>query len=399
MVNKIEYYDNKTAHGIIIDWKEVFKRYKKLKIPADIWTPTHIDMNNKYIINISERSTGKTTNWLLLGMVLNSMYGTVIQYIRDDENNLRSHSHELFKAIEEYENGRYIEDLTEGKYNAVKIHWRKAYYCRKDEDGKIIDSSEEPFLQMLAITHSDDYKSSYNAPKGDLIIYDEFLTRNSKYIPNKFLNFCDILSTIIRKRKTPVVVLLANSVDFTNDFFKELEISKEIKNIKAGESKQIITEKGTPIYFENIGVKQTQIKKDINRLFFGFSNPQLSSITGGGNWSFANVPHIVNTDTDKTLDRTLYIQTDDGLLQAEFVLTEKRGIVCNIHPATRVYDDSTILTNGEILDIRYRFGFGFSEKCRLLWELYKRNKCFYDTNETGAIFENYVKKARVLRKG
>ena len=225
------------------------------------------------------------------------------------------------------------------------------------------------------------------------------MTRNSKYIPNKFLNFTDILSTIIRKRKTPIVVLLANSVDYTSDFFKELTISKEIKNIKAGESKQIVTDLGTRIYFENIGAKQTQIKKDINRLFFGFPNPQLSSITGGGTWSFANVPHIVKSDTDKVLDRTLYLQTDDGLLQAEFVMTEKRGIVCNIHPATRVYDDSTILTNGEILDTRYRFGFGYSEKCRLLWELYKRNKCFFDTNETGAIFENYVKKARVLRKG
>lgn len=393
----VKYYDNKKTHGIEYDYTAIFKEYKRLKIPVEFWTPSSELMKNKYNIFLSERSTGKTTQILLLGMVMNKLYGTQIQYIRQNVEMIKSNAIDIFKAIIEYNDGAYIKKLTDGRYNSIYIHWRRCYYCLTDENGKIIEQSSEPFMIMLSIDKSRNYKSSYNAPTGDLIIYDEFLKREC-YQPNEFINFMDLLSTIIRKRKSPVVFMLANGIDYTSHYWKELEISKEVKQLKRGEHLNIITEKGTPIYIEIIGTKKTKIRQEVNQLFFGFNNEKMNAITGGAEWSFDTVPHIKNSDTDKIINRDIRIDCDDVLLQVDITLTEDRGIIANIHPSTSTTEKSVILTNGEITAKNQLYGYG-NEITALLWKLYKSNRCYFDSNETGALFDNYVKVARINKRG
>lgn len=396
---EIKYYDNDEKHGIIIDWNAVFREFRKLKVPKDVYDPTTVPITSaKYIQLLSERSTGKTTNWLLIGMILYQMYGTITQYIRQTEDMIKpSIAGEIFKVILEYGDGKYIKAITNDKYNSIYIHWKKAYFCNKDENGKIIEQDPNNFLQFLSIDNNFDYKSTYNAPKGDLILYDEFIGKF--YRPNEYVDFMDLLSTIIRKRKTPVVVMLANSINYNSMYFKEFEISKEVKQIKTGQSKLITTEKGTTIYFEIIGLKLTAIKTEINRLFFGFNNPKLASITGGEQtWAFDPVPHIVNDDTDVYITRILRLDCDDVMLQLDVVRTEDRGLIVNVHECTRLYEDSIILTNGEIRQRNQLFGLGRGKLCKKVWELYKQNKFYYDSNETGSLVENYVKTYLQIRK-
>ena len=71
---------------IIIDWNEVKKEYKKLKVPKDLFNPLSEPLNNaKWFIELSERATGKTNNWLLIGLILNIKYGIIVQYCRETE--------------------------------------------------------------------------------------------------------------------------------------------------------------------------------------------------------------------------------------------------------------------------------------------------------------------------
>lgn len=396
---EIKYYDNDEKHGMIIDWNAVFREFRKLKVPKDVYDPTTVPITSaKYIQLLSERSTGKTTNWLLIGMILYQMYGTITQYIRQTEDMIKpSIAGEIFKVILEYGDGKYIKAITDSKYNSIYIHWKKAYFCNKDENGKIIEQDQNNFLQFLSIDNNFDYKSTYNTPKGDFILYDEFIGKF--YRPNEYVDFLDLLSTIIRKRKTPVVVMLANSINYNSMYFREFEISKEVKQIKTGQSKIITTEKGTTIYFEIIGLKLTAIKTEINRLFFGFNNPKLASITGGEQtWAFEPVPHIVNDEKDVYITRTLRLDCDDVMLQLDVVRTEDRGLIVNIHECTKQYEDSIILTNGEIRQRNQLFGLGRGKLCKKIWELYKQNKFYYDSNETGSLVENYVKTYLQIRK-
>ena len=66
----IKYIDNDISKGILIDWKKVKKEFKKLNIPNFVHSPIDYNFNkNAYFIELSERSVGKTTNWLLLGII------------------------------------------------------------------------------------------------------------------------------------------------------------------------------------------------------------------------------------------------------------------------------------------------------------------------------------------
>ena len=79
----MKYIDDNKELGILYDWKKIYRLYKKLGCPDNVYNPTTLPINQaKYFMLLSERKTGKTTNLLLLGMCANQEYGTVIHYIR-----------------------------------------------------------------------------------------------------------------------------------------------------------------------------------------------------------------------------------------------------------------------------------------------------------------------------
>ena len=76
---KIRYYDDNPNKGIIVDWKKVSNYYKQLNCPNNVYNPCKIPFEKaKYNVLLSERSTGKTTNELLIRMILYSMYGIIV---------------------------------------------------------------------------------------------------------------------------------------------------------------------------------------------------------------------------------------------------------------------------------------------------------------------------------
>lgn len=387
----MKYYDNKEQNGLIIDWKMLQREYHKLNVPSDFYQLpfARIEKGNKFLIALSERKTGKTTNWLLLGMLMNKHYDTVIQYVRESETEISpSHATKLFEVIRTFENGRYIKQITDGRWNDIYYHWRQFFYCKRDETGFIVEKAPFPFMQFLSCDKSEDYKSTYNAPTGDLILFDEFIKQT--YKPNTFIDFFNILSTVIRDRKSPIVVMLANTINRNSLWFEELEISKTVKNMKKGESKEIITTKGTRIFVDMVETGQKEKKKIFNRLFFGFSNPKLNAITGDEIWNFDNVPHII-TGTQKTvLENRIYIEHGIELLQLEIVSNEEQGLHLEVHFATRTHDDSIILTLGEINDRRKRYGIGYGGLPKKILKFIDRNLVYFSSNEVGSVFYDYL---------
>lgn len=388
----VKFYDNKESHGIIIDWKKVWREYNRLKVPKDVYSPVGVPVDKaKYLVLMSERSTGKTTNWLLIGMILNRMYGTVIQYVRATDDQIKpSIARGIFNVIASYEDGKYIKEITDGKYNSIYIHWQKAYFCHVDENGERDEIDDDYFLCFLSIQSNFSYKSVYNEPKGDLILFDEFIGKI--YHPNEWIDFLDLVSTIRRSRITPVIVMLANAINPHSEYFKEMEIQKEVKQLKPGDHTLLTTKGGTSIYVEAIGTKRTAIKEIGNKLFYGFSNPKLASITGGDElFAFDNYQHIMNDENDTIIDRRLRIETSGTLLALDLVFTEDRGLIVNVHESTTIYDDTVILTLDEIWDKQHIWGIGDSKYLKYIWKLYKENKFYYQNNAVGSLVENYVK--------
>ena len=75
---KIKYIDDDVKKGIKYDWKFLKKEYRKLGIPKEYYYPLRVQWENAgYCAALSDRARGKTTEVLLLGMIMNKYYDTV----------------------------------------------------------------------------------------------------------------------------------------------------------------------------------------------------------------------------------------------------------------------------------------------------------------------------------
>lgn len=390
---KKEFIDGKRTNGIIYDYPTIRKEFRKLKIPTEFYNPSKSPFDKcKWFINLSDRSTGKTTNWLLFGMTMNKLYGTVIQYVRQTNEMITPrNSKNLFDTILD---NNYVSKLTDGKYNTIVYKAKRWYYAIADDNGEIIEQKNNHFMCMLSIDNAENYKSSYNAPYGDIIIFDEFIGKY--YYRNEFVRFNDLLKTIIRDRQAPIIVLLANTIDRNSQYFNELEIYNTVQQMKQGDSEIITSERGTNIYVEILesGVKKQKTRSIVNTLFFGWKNPLISSITGD-DWAINNYQHIPQYNSTTILKR-YYLEFNNTLLALDVRSCKELGIYVAVHRATRSYDDSIIFTIGEIDKSNKRFRFGFSNSDKRLWEMYKRNKFYYASNDLGSLLDNYVKQALQL---
>lgn len=393
---QIKYIQDNIEYGIQYDWKHIRKEYKKLNCPEDVYDPTLCPLETaKYFVGNSERNVGKTTNWLLLGMIMNRDYGTIIQYVRQTENMIMPKSlRDLFSTILKY---KYIEKITDGQYNSVVYKSRRYYYALVDDAGKVIEQAAEHFMFCCDIEKEMDLKSSYNAPTGDLIIFDEFIGKY--YYPNEFVHFCDLTKTIIRGRRSPIIAMLANTINPHSIYYNELEIYDDIQQMHIGQHKLITTEKGTKIYVELIGVTVEKKRKNtiINQLFYGFKNTMLGSITGD-DWAVKCYQHIpeVPDDTDddiqhvEVISRQVYIFHNSKLVRLDIVLHYTLGICVYCHWATRSYEDSIILTAADRQDSRYLYKLGTGDLERFLKQMKSENRFYYASNDVGSFVDSYL---------
>lgn len=367
-----------------MDFKRLKKAYKKLGVPKGLYDPTTAPLESaKYFVLTTERKSGKTTNVLLLGMLAHKLYGVEIQYIRQYDIMLApKNARDLMDVIISND---YIEKLTDGKYNTAVYKSRRWYYARS-ADGDIVEQALDPFMTCLSIDNNEVYKSSYNAPKGDFIIFDEFCA--SRHMPDEFIRFADLLSTIIRGRKDPIIWMLGNTIDRYEYYYDELEIADYMRYIKMGESMLVSTAKGTPIYIE-IFQLATSLKDRVNKLFFGFKNPRLNAITGE-DWLIVPYQHIDRYDEREVIDSTHYLEYESNLLQLEVVHSERYGLHVIVHKSTNREKSGTIYSCDTMLDIRYKYRFGWSNLDKMIWTLYSRKKFFYATNSDAAIVSKYV---------
>ncbi len=399
----IEYINGQEKQGIKYDWQKIFANYRKLNVPKMFFNPCHLPYTMaRYFMLLSKRKTGKTTNLILLGMIMHLMYGTEMVYIREDDDMIKpSVCDEIFNVILTYENGKYIKDMTGGACNSIYFHWKKAYFCHIDEEtGQRDYVMSRPFMHFISINMWDEIKSTMNLPLADFLLVDEFIGKT--YNEGSFLGLMQIKDTIGRFRKSIFMVLAANTINLHSPYFREFMVSKDVKELKAGKNKLVTTPKGTKVYIEYIEPNEEyhKINEELNQLYYGFENPQLSSITGEDEgWSFDNVPHIKNNDTDVIIDKSVRIEYDGEYIQLELTHTEDRGLIVNCHPTTRSHKDAIILTMEDIYERNHLYGLGIKNKFfNLIWKLYEQNKFYYSDNETGNIIVEYIRSYRTRKR-
>lgn len=360
--------------------------FNKLNIPREYHTPKQI--KNGYSLILSDRSRGKTTNYLLFYMCVayvNNKYGT---YIRNRKTMITmSKMTELFNVINEFD---YVSIITNKKYNCVKYDKMQRTFHYANNDNK--EEWSEPFLYVLSIDNSEDYKSTLNLPRCIYSIFDEFI--NYSHFDNEFVQFLDLLKTIYRERVDCYIAMLANTINLDDDYIHEFNIYNQVKFMRFGDKKTITSEKGTNIYIEILPqVEETAKKKRnaINKLLFGFNNPKLISITGEDDtWNIKNYRHIEHTENDYILD-TRFINHYNNIMRVDLIRNDVE-VVVHCYPFNYVSNNSTVLTNMNDYNVNAFCNLRDTKLNHLYVKLYKFNKWQFANNEVGAMVESTFSK-------
>ena len=398
----IEYIDNNSALGIKYnwslikkEWKKLEKYFKKLGVSDVVLNPLDFDVW-KYVYNIflSERSRGKTTNFLLLGLIFNKLYGTVIQYIRQTEDDIKASNLQLLFDV--IISNHYVEFLTDGEYNTIIYNARRFYYAYV-ENNEIKKKSSKSICNVLSIQKQQDIKSTYNCPLGDFIIFDEFIS--NAYYKNEFSEFMQLLKTIIRERQSAIIFMLANSLNVDSDYFHEMEIYETCKIMEQGDIKTVVTAEGTPILIHILDKNKSQKRELQNKKFFGFQGFGMSSITGATAWQIKEHQKIkAEWDLGKTIYTVhFYVScyyTKDIAIDIYFC-KELEKLIGVAHWATKEYRYNYIYVNDDtfMYDKRYHYYYSNNNKIdKIVKQLFDTNLVFYKTNDCKTALNRFFSK-------
>lgn len=370
----------------IININKCIKTAKKLKLfPDGVYTPQRVEaVWNAFI---SDRSSGKTTAWLIVGLIAYVEDGTITHYVRSKEQMIReSNINKIYSVIESC---GYISKITNDKYNSIEYrrNVRGFYLAYKDSEGNTIASDTECCCKVLSIDNNDNYKSSYQCDKADYVIFDEFI--NAYYKSGEFVIFCDLLSTLFRKRLTGYIIMLANTINRRSEYFDELGCRDFIETAEQGD-KITYELNGTSVHVEIVGTKLDDRRKLFNSRYFNFSNLRLNSITGAG-WSIDNVPHITKK-ADSILVKNVFVHYQTNYVQLYIVKVNEYGLCIHAVKSNAPKKEDCIIysVSDDFSDKKYIYSKGNDRFSKWLWGyMYDSKKWFFATNSVGSIIKAY----------
>lgn len=371
-------------------WKKIEKEVVKAGvIPAEINTP--LGLNATWNCYVSDRSNGKTTSWLIYAIKAYLKYGIVTHYIRSHRSMItQSAIMTIFNVII---SNNYVSILTDNKWNSI-VYMRnehKFYLCNRN-DGQVNDIDATGFLMCMSIDKADEYKSGYQCDTGDLIIFDEFI--NTYYKRGEFVKFCDLISTIIRKRSDCKIVMLANTILRTSEYFDELECREFIDHAEGGDKIDYeipcISGGSTSVHVEILAIKLDNNRKIFNAKYFSFHNPLLNSITGTG-WAIHNYTHPA--ERFKTLYRNIFLEYKSKWYSLNVIQLECGRYTIFVAPHTKEpKDDAYIYSdNYNVFDKRYH-SLKHDKNNFDIWLLnrFYSDDIIYANNTCGSIFSDFI---------
>lgn len=345
-----------------------------------------LEKNADYNVIFGERSNGKTYAVLEYGLKRYLQTGEQMAYIRRWREDLRGKRADSLFA--NHVNNGLIEKLTCGKFNEVFYMSGKWWLSSYNPETKKRIPDDKPFCFGFCLSEQEHDKSS-SFPGVTTIVFDEFLTRRY-YLPDEFMLFMNVLSTIIRQRDNVKVFMLGNTVNKYCPYFAEMGL------------KQVgVMEQGTIDIYRfgehgaTVAVEYTAsvVKHKASNKYFCFDNQNLEMITGG-KWELAVYPHLPVKYKPKDVEFIYFIVFGDVILQANVIQVEDQNFTY-IHAKTTPIKDPeesliySLEMNGKP-NYKRRLISTATELERRVAMYYATDKVFYQNNEIGEIVRNYI---------
>lgn len=386
--------------------KDILREVKALKIPSDYWhIPVEDVLTNDFTILLSIREdAGKTTQSLLFGLVLYKLYGTTTEYLRNDKTQVtRGKIETLYKTVREH---GYIQRCFNDKFNDVEYSpiVKKFFLIKRDADGVIIDRDTEPLCVIHATEEAESFKSSYNNPKGDYIVLDEFMdSHRASY--NLWIDLMTCISTIGRpgsrgREDRVFCIMLGNNTNEYSQWFDDFCISDKIPDLKYGGVIRWETALGTTGTCRLLEVSERQKEKIKQKRvrFFGFPTKKAAQFIGTAEWSGKSYPHPKERmDYDNKIYSRLYVLHRDRYIQLELFKYDTGYQVLAHFSRPPLLEDNIILTLFPEKKCEV-YGYGqFQDNKRIkkvidvYFKLKNENRWLFASNMVGELVEDFQK--------
>lgn len=339
----------------------------------------------QYNVIIGERSNGKT--YAVEKLILENYFkgkgdGGIIRRWREDFRNKRGNS--MFTP---FVTDGTLAKLSKGNYNDI-IYKSGAWYLVYKDGNKVLDS--QPFCYSFALSESEHDKST-SYPKITTVLFDEFLTR-SYYLNDEFVIFCNVISTIVRDRDNVKIFLCGNTVNKYSPYFSELGLT-HIKEMEQG-TIDLYTYGDSKLKVAVEYCATSTRNRKASDIYFAFNNPHLQMIKNG-KWEIANYPHLPFKYKPKDVIFMFWLVFGDDTLQCEivsysndlFVFIHRKTTELKLKKTDLVYD----LQPHSEYNQRYTFTRPIDNIDRKIYNLYKSNRFFYQSNDIGEIVNNFIK--------
>ena len=349
--------------------------------------------NAHYNLIFGERSNGKTFDILREGVKDYFESGCVnqlalVRRFAEDFEGATSARSSYNSLMHDGKGKNQIALLSKGVYDGVEYYAGKYYLTIWDGEKQKSLRTDKVIAYGFALTSAEHYKSG-SFPHIKTILFDEFMTRRF-YLPEEFVTFLNLVSTIVRQRDDVKIFMCGNTVNKYCPYFKEMGLYR-VKDMKQGDI-DVYTygESGLLVAVE---YSDSPSKKKASDVYFAFNNPRLEMIKSGA-WELDIYPHCPYKYKPKDVLFTFFICFDDNILQCEVIRSDRIRFLF-IHPKTTPLKDTD---NDLIFSTEYdprpnwrRFitkpTYPVEKK---IAQLFVENKVFYSDNETGEIVRNYL---------
>lgn len=349
-----------------------------------------LDTGADYFIIYGERSNGKTTAVLAYGLkdYIESDYTNQLAIIRRWDLDIKGkNGSQMFASIESL---GWVEKWTKGKYNAIFYQSYRWYLMLVDSEGQVLYKDEKPFAMAFALSSEEHYKST-SYPTITNVLFDEFITR-SYYLPDEFVKFQNLLSTIIRLRTNVKIFMCGNTINQYCPYFNEMGLVN-VKKQKKGTID--VYEYGEGELKVAVEFSDFDSKKKASNKYFAFDNPKLQMIKSG-TWELGIYPHLPCDYYPTEVAYKFYIVFQDETLQCEIINSHllKETFIFIHKKTTPIKEDRTALIFSEEIRPERNYRLCLNKPTDKLstniWKYFVKNKVFYQSNEIGEIVRNFI---------
>ena len=349
--------------------------------------------NALYNVIFGERSNGKTFDVLKEAFREYIESGEVNQLAlvrRWDEDFVGANSARTsYDSLMHDGNGKnQIKIISRGKYDGVEYYAGKYYLTVYDAEREKLTRTDKVITYGFSLTGAEHYKSAA-FPHITTILFDEFMTRKY-YLPDEFVTFQNLISTIVRQRTNVKIFMCGNTVNRYCPYFKEMGLYKA-KTMKKGDI-DVYTygESGLTVAVE---YSDSPSKSKPSDVYFAFNNPRLEMIKTGA-WEIDIYPHCPVKYVPRDVLFFFFILFDDELLQCEIVQRDELLFVFIHRKTTPLKDTDNDLIYSTEYNPRPNYKRNILKPStrveKKIHALFATDSVFYQDNEVGEIVRNYL---------